>query len=97
MDTVQKATEFVRYLLEQLCDNKSDIVVEANSDDRGVLISITVNSDDMGRVIGKSGQTIDSIRLLVKTIGARGDQRINLKVLEPVGRDDSSSETGVDF
>ncbi|MDH3324488.1 MAG: KH domain-containing protein [Candidatus Peregrinibacteria bacterium] len=83
MSQTENAIEFVRYLLEQLCEEKDTITIEASDDDRGTLLSISVASSDMGRLIGKSGQTIDAIRLLVKTIGARDNQRIYLKVLEP--------------
>jgi len=38
---------------------------------------------DMGKLIGKSGQTISALRTLVRIIGARENERINLKVLEP--------------
>ena len=84
MSQTQTALEFVRYVLEQLCENKNDISVSAADDDRGTLISVQVNVADMGRLIGKSGQTIDAIRLLVKSIGGRENQRINLKVSDPV-------------
>ncbi len=85
MSQTENTMEFVRYILEQLCENKSAIQVEANDDDRGTLMTITVATEDMGRLIGKSGQTIDAVRLLVKTMGARDNQRIYLKVLEPAG------------
>lgn len=78
------ALEFVRYLVEQICEKTGNISVDQIEDDRGVLISVRVHEDDMGKLIGKNGQTVSAIRLLVKAMGARNGHKINLKVLEPV-------------
>jgi len=76
------ALEFVRYFCEQFCEHKDDISVVMEEDDRGFLILVSVNPSDMGKLIGKDGQTISAVRLLVRTIGARENQKISLKVLE---------------
>ena len=82
--TVEKqALDFVRYILEQFCDDKDSISLEQTKDDLGVLIIIQIAEKDMGRLIGKQGQTISAIRTLVRVIGARENERINLKVIEP--------------
>lgn len=82
-DTIKNAADFVRYILEQLCEHKDQIKVEANRDDLGILVTVTVADEDMGKLIGKQGQTISSLRTLVRIIGARDSERVNLKVLEP--------------
>jgi len=82
-DTIKNAADFVRYVLEQLCEHKDQINVDANKDDLGILVTVTVADADMGKLIGKQGQTITSLRTLVRIIGARDGERVNLKVLEP--------------
>jgi predicted RNA-binding protein YlqC (UPF0109 family) len=82
-EAIKTATDFVKYTLEQICEHSDSIVVEHKVDDLGVLISVTVAEADMGKLIGKSGQTISALRTLVRIIGARDNERINLKVLEP--------------
>ena len=82
MSDNEKALDFVRYVLEQICENTSDIVLEEKNDELGTLISIRVNEADMGKIIGKNGQTISALRLLVRGMGAKNNQKINLKVLE---------------
>ena len=37
----------------------------------------------MGKLIGKGGQTIKALRLLLRSLGGSASERINLKVLEP--------------
>lgn len=83
MSENKQALEFVKYLLDQICENKSDISIEQTKDEMGILISIKVAESDMGKLIGKQGQTISAIRTLVRIMGARKNERINLKVLEP--------------
>lgn len=82
-EAIKTAVDFVKYTLEQICEHKDAIAVEHKVDDLGVLISVTVAEEDMGKLIGKSGQTISALRTLVRIIGARDNERINLKVLEP--------------
>ncbi len=83
MTAEKQALDFVRYILEQFCENKDSISLEQTKDDLGVLITIQIAECDMGRLIGKQGQTISAIRTLVRVIGARENERINLKVIEP--------------
>ena len=72
--------DFVRYILEELCDDKDSISLEASEDDLGVLITIQVAESDMGKLIGKQGQNIGALRTLVRVMGARTEQRVNLKI-----------------
>ncbi len=83
MTAEKQALDFVRYTLEQFCKNKDSISLEQTKDDLGVLITIQIAEEDMGRLIGKQGQTISALRTLVRVIGARENERINLKVIEP--------------
>lgn len=84
MAEAETVLDFTRYVLEQICEHKSDISIEQTEDSLGTLLSIKVNESDMGKLIGKNGQTISALRLLVRAMGARNGQKINLKVLEPV-------------
>ncbi len=74
--------EFVKHVLQQICEHTEDIKLEETHDDKGTLISIQVNEADMGKIIGKNGQTISALRLLVRSMGAKNKEKINLKVLE---------------
>ncbi|MCK5460602.1 KH domain-containing protein [Candidatus Gracilibacteria bacterium] len=83
MSASKQALEFVKYILDQICETKEAIELNQTKDEMGVLISIKVAESDMGKLIGKQGQTISAIRTLVRIMGARENERINLKVLEP--------------
>ena len=76
------AVSFVQYVLQQICHNSDEIVVEAKDDDRGTLITVKVADEDMGKVIGKSGQTVSALRTLLSVISAREEKRYFLKILD---------------
>lgn len=75
--------EFISTVLSMLVEDKDQLVVDARLDELGVLITVKVSDRDMGKLIGKSGQTIKSVRTLLRVIGGASNQRVNLKVLEP--------------
>ncbi len=75
--------DFIKTVLEMLVEDKDQLFVEGKIDELGVLITVRVSDKDMGKLIGKSGQTIKSIRTLLRVIGGTSNQRVNLKVLEP--------------
>jgi predicted RNA-binding protein YlqC (UPF0109 family) len=75
--------DFIKTVLSMLVEDKDELVVDARIDELGILITVKVSERDMGKLIGKSGQTIKSIRTLLRVIGGASNQRVNLKVLEP--------------
>ncbi len=77
--------EFVEYVVKSIVDHPDDVKAERTIDELGVLITLSVNPEDMGQVIGRQGMTAKSIRTLLRTIGAKNDARVNLKILEPEG------------
>ena len=74
---------FLRYVLETLVEDKDQLKIESQVDDLGVLLTVQVSERDMGKVIGKAGQTIKALRILLRLIGGNAAQRVNLKILEP--------------
>jgi uncharacterized protein len=77
--------DFVEYIVKQIVQYPDDVVVERNVDEMGVLITLRVHKDDMGKIIGKSGQTAKSLRVLLRVIGSKNNARVNLKIVEPEG------------
>jgi len=77
--------EFVEYVVKALVTSPNDVQVKRSVDDMGVLLELSVNPEDMGKVIGKAGATAKSIRTLLRVLGSRGDERVNLKIVEPEG------------
>ncbi len=77
---MNKEVEFLQYVVENLVNNKEDIVIERKEDEMWVLLTLKVNEEDMKYVIGKAGNVVNSIRNLLKILGLKTEKRINLKV-----------------
>jgi uncharacterized protein len=76
---------FLSTIVKAIVDNPDDIIVERSVDDLGVLIKLRVNEADMSKIVGKEGRTAKALRTLLRLVGSKFDQRINLKILEPDG------------
>ncbi len=87
--------EFVEYIVKQLVNHPEDVKVEVSLDERGVLLTLYVNPQDMGFVIGRKGQVARAIRTLLRVIGARNNAILNLKINEPEGSQQGSSDSDV--
>ncbi|MBI4159626.1 KH domain-containing protein [Candidatus Wolfebacteria bacterium] len=77
--------EFLEFLVKAIVDHPNDVKVLRKVDEMGVLLTLQVNPLDMGQVVGKRGQTAQSIRSLLKIVGIKNNARVNLKILEPEG------------
>ena len=77
---MEKEVAFLQYVVENLVANPDDITIERKEDELWVLLTLRVNKDDMGIIIGKSGNTINALRSLLRILGMKIDKRINLKV-----------------
>lgn len=84
--------QFVEYVVKALVENPDAVKVERSVDDMGTLLELTVDPADMGKVIGKAGATAKSIRTLLRVLGAKSDERVNLKIVEPEGSERPARE-----
>ena len=82
---MEKDQAFLEFVIKAIVDSPDDVVIERKVDEMGVLLTLKVNPNDMGQVIGRSGQTARAIRTLLRTIGAKNNARLNLKIQEPEG------------
>lgn len=85
--------DFVEFIVKQLVNSPDDIAVARSVDEMGVLITLKVAKEDMGRIIGKNGQTAKAIRVLLRVVGSKNNARVNLKIVEPDGREIPIIET----
>lgn len=78
---------FIEYVVKQLVEKPEAVTINRTVDEMGVLIQLTVDPTDMGRVIGKEGRTAKALRTLLRVLGAKSNARVNLKIVEPDGRE----------
>ena len=98
MSELEKDQVFVEYVIKALVDKPEKVQIKRTVEDRGVLLELTVDPEDMGKVIGKEGATAKSIRTLLRVLGAKDDERYNLKITEPEGstHDSTTREENTD-
>lgn len=77
--------EFVEFVVKALVNDPDQVKIERSIDEKGVLLQLTVGQEDLGRVIGKRGNTAQSIRTLLRALGTKNDARYNLKIVDPEG------------
>lgn len=77
-----KEVEFLQFIIENLVSQPDDIKIQRVQDELGILLTLSVAKDDMWIIIGKGGNTINSIRSILRIYGLKIDQRVNLKVLD---------------
>jgi predicted RNA-binding protein YlqC (UPF0109 family) len=88
--------DFIEYVVKQLVEKPESVQVNRTVDEMGVLIQLNVDPTDMGRVIGKEGRTAKALRTLLRVLGAKNNSRVNLKIIEPDGREVGGGHEGSD-
>jgi len=83
--TTQADVAFLVATVKAIVSHPDDVIAERSVDDLGVLIKLRVNEDDMSKIVGKEGRTAKALRTLLRLVGSKFDQRVNLKILEPDG------------
>ena len=95
--------EFVEYLVSSIVDHPDDVTTDRIVDEMGTLISLHVNAEDMSTIIGKEGRTAKALRTVLRVLGAKHNDRINLKIIEPEGgrgympREDGGMDVVTDY
>lgn len=76
---------FIEMIAKAIVNKPEAVKVERTVDEMGVLLTLKVDVEDTGQVIGRSGQTIQAIRTLLRIVGAKNNARVNLKLYQPEG------------
>ncbi len=85
--------QFLEYVVKTLVDHPEDVKIVRSVDELGVLLTLNVSSEDMGKVIGRQGNTAKAIRILLRVVGMKNNARVNLKINEPEGSNNSESSS----
>jgi predicted RNA-binding protein YlqC (UPF0109 family) len=82
-DTFDAATmkDLVRFVAQQLVNNPDAVEVTETQGEAGLLLELHVAKEDMGRVIGRQGQTAQSIRTILFAVASRTGRRVALEII----------------
>lgn len=74
--------EFVEYLIKQLVDKPEDVRINEIAGAQTTVFELHVGDGDLGKVIGRSGQTANSLRVLLAAVAAKQGQRSILEIMD---------------
>lgn len=80
---MERSTEFLKSTACLLVDEADAVEVTRKTDDMGVLLTLKVGKGDMGKILGKQGATANSIRTLLRAIGAKDKEAVHLRIHDP--------------
>jgi uncharacterized protein len=70
-DEVGLLSDVLAFLARSIVDDPDQVRVEAEPDERGVILRLFVAPDDVGKVIGRGGRTARALRAIIRVAGAR--------------------------
>ncbi|KKS70063.1 hypothetical protein A3A14_02140 [Candidatus Daviesbacteria bacterium RIFCSPLOWO2_01_FULL_43_38] len=76
--------DLLDYIVKSLASKPDAVQITEETEGDTVNLSLSVAPEDMGMVIGKSGQTIRSIRklLIARAMAENSNLRVNLNLVE---------------
>ena len=95
-----KVIENIENLIKQIIDKPEEIMVNATSTTKAIVIQIKVAKEDIGKVIGKKGNTINALKLLyivVKNTQFLGDTKdVVLEIIEDEQSNFNKNRKGIE-
>jgi predicted RNA-binding protein YlqC (UPF0109 family) len=67
-------------IVSVLVDEPNKVDVKSVITEKGTVFQVTVASTDVGKVIGKSGRTVSSLRILLSAMGVALKTRYGLDI-----------------
>lgn len=75
--------DFVAYIIKNLVSKPEDVFVSSSDDQEQISIEIRVASEDVGKVIGRRGNTINALRIIVRTVATRLGRKAQVELIQP--------------
>ena len=74
--------EIIEYLVRHLVDKPDEVKVKEVAGGHTVIYELHVGEGEIGKVIGKHGQTAQSLRTIISAISAKQGQRSFLEIMD---------------
>jgi len=74
--------DIIRTITEALVDHPERVQVSTINGSHTSLIKLRVAKEDVGKVIGRRGQTVQSLRTILKAMSGKERKRVMLEVIE---------------
>ena len=70
--------DILRTIIENLVENKDEVIITRVDDERGILLKVKVAQSDMGKVIGKQGKVAKAIRTIMKSVTSNEKKNVGI-------------------
>jgi uncharacterized protein len=74
--------ELLEYLARGLVEQPDRVRVDEVHEDDAVVLELSVADDDYGNVIGRGGRTASALRAVIKSAGAKRNQRVFVDIVD---------------
>lgn len=71
--------KLLELLVKTLVSNEDGVSVTVEENEKEITFFVKVDEADIGKVIGKNGKMANSIRTIIKSIGAKQRKKIFVK------------------
>ena len=79
---VTSMKELLEYLARGLVEEPDQVRVQEVHEDDAVVLELSVADDDYGNVIGRGGRTASALRAVIKSAGAKHNQRVFVDIVD---------------
>ncbi len=81
-DVIGRAAAVLKYIVEHIVDDPTQISIGATTDDRGPVLLLSVAEEDRGKVIGRQGRIVQAIRTVVKAATVGTGERVSVEIVD---------------
>lgn len=71
--------KLLELLVRTLVTNEDKVKVTVDEQEKQITFNVVVDESDIGKVIGKNGKMANSIRTIIKSIGAKEHKKVFVK------------------
>lgn len=73
--------DLIRSIVTNLVDHEDHVRINQIDGTESSIIEVKVQDSDVGKIIGKNGNTANSIRTLLKAVGKKNNRRYSLEII----------------
>ena len=74
--------QILKTIIRNMVENKDAVSINEKEEADKITYEVKVDNKDMGRVIGKQGKVANSIRTLMKALGAKDKRKVVVEFLD---------------
>ena len=74
--------QILETIIKNMVENQEAVSINEKEEAEKITYEVKVDNKDMGRVIGRQGKVSNSIRTLMKALGAKDKKKVTVEFLD---------------